>query len=144
MSARQSDAAAQLRLQRLIADSFKRNPGPDQHASAMQVNAIVAQRLRLLRLVVGLDRSSLARGIGPEDPRSVEQRLWRYETGRARAPLSWLAGLAARCDLPVEFFVCSDLRLLELHVLLHRLGRKEQSQVYSLLTTKTPRNPGPS
>ena len=122
MSARLNDAAVLLRLQQLVAESLKRNPEPGAHAPAMRVDALVAQRLKLLRLAVGLDRASFASLTHREDVRSVEQRLWRYETGRARAPLSWLAGLASRCDLPVEFFVCTDLRLLELHVLVHRLG----------------------
>ena len=133
MSTVRQDAAARRRLRRLIAQSFKRTGLPGAHPSPLQVGALVAQRLQALRHAVGMDRAGFAARTGMEDPRSVEQRLWRYETCRARAPLPWLAGLAEKCNLPVEYFVCADSHTVELHVMVHRLSPHARCHASSIL-----------
>ncbi len=68
----------------------------------------VGERLRWVRTCAGFSRRELAMLLALGDERSVEQRLYRYESGRAAVPIEVLQRAADVLSLSIELFVAVD------------------------------------
>ena len=132
MNAGARERAATARLAALIASSRWR-AGPNNSvansATAREVHERIAARLAWVRGCARLTRRQMAALIDACEPVSLEQRLWRYETGRAAVPTTLLMRVAEAFDVSVEVFTSERISVAELHT---RVRRRPETAVRML------------